>query len=50
MERVLHEFPYQNSVEKLEIVKSDLEQISILGAAALYFENHRKKFKKMEII
>ncbi len=50
MERVLDNFPYQNSVKKLKIVKSNLEQVSILGAAALYFENHRKNIKETEVI
>jgi glucokinase len=50
MEKVLDNFPYQNSVKKLKIVKSDLEQVSILGAAALYFEYHRKKIKETEVI
>ena len=43
MEKVLNNFPYQNSIKKLKIVKSKLEQVSILGAAALYFENDRKE-------
>jgi len=50
MEKVLNKFPYQNSVKKLKIVKSNLEQVSILGAAALYYENHRKKLKESEVI
>jgi glucokinase len=50
MENVLKGFPYQNSVKKLKIVKSELEQVSILGAAALYFENHGKKFRQTAVI
>ncbi len=50
MEKVLNNFPYQNSIKKLKIVKSELEQVSILGAAALYYENDKKKLKETEII
>ncbi|MFO7447165.1 MAG: ROK family protein [Ignavibacteriaceae bacterium] len=42
MEKVLESFPFQNSIKKLKIVKSELNQVSILGAAALYFENNGK--------
>ncbi|HVO74502.1 MAG TPA: ROK family protein [Ignavibacteriaceae bacterium] len=40
MERVLKSFPYQNSIKNLKIVASTLNQVSILGAAALYYENN----------
>ncbi len=50
MEKVLNNFPYQNSIKKLKIVKSELDQVSILGAAALYFENDKKNLKETEII
>ena len=50
MEKVLNNFPYQNSIKKLKIVKSELDQVSILGAAALYYENDKKKLKETEII
>jgi glucokinase len=49
MERVLKKFPYQNSVKKLKIVESTLNQVSILGAAALYYEDHRKKLEETEV-
>jgi glucokinase len=50
METVLNKFPYQNSVKKLKIVKSNLDQVSVLGAAALYYENHKKNLKETEVI
>ncbi|MCG6914152.1 ROK family protein [bacterium BMS3Abin03] len=37
----LDTFPYQNSIKRLKIVVSKLKQVSILGAAALYFENKK---------
>jgi glucokinase len=40
MEKVLEKFSYQHSVKKLKIVKSTLVNVSILGAAALYYENN----------
>jgi glucokinase len=49
MNEVLRNFPYQNSVKKLIIEKSELNQVSVLGAAALYFENHRNILEKTEI-
>lgn len=45
MEMVLKNFPYQNSIKNLKIVESRLRQVSILGAAALYYENDRKKLE-----
>lgn len=50
MTKVLDDFPYRNSVKKLKIVKSELKQTSILGAAALYFENQDKILKETETI
>ena len=47
--KVLDTFPYQNSVKQLKIVASKLNQVSILGAAALYFENHQKMLKEMQV-
>jgi glucokinase len=49
MERVLKNFPYQNSIKKLKIVESTLNQVSILGASALYYEDHRKKLEETEV-
>ena len=46
---VLDNFPYQNSIKQLKIVASNLNQVSILGAAALYFENHKKMLKEMQV-
>ncbi len=40
MEEVLKKFPYQNSARRLKVERSMLEHVSVLGAAALYFENH----------
>ncbi len=50
IKKVLDNFPYQNSIKRLKIVKSNLEQVAILGAAALYFENRDRIFKETEAI
>ncbi|MFZ0456444.1 MAG: ROK family protein [Ignavibacteriaceae bacterium] len=50
IKKVLDNFPYQNSIKQLKIVKSELEQVSILGAAALYFENEDNIFKETEAL
>ncbi len=50
VKKVLDNFPYQNSIKKLKIVESNLEQVAILGAAALYFENQDRIFKETEAI
>ena len=49
MESVLKNFPYQNSIRKIKIVESTLNHVSILGAAALYYEDHRKKLEETEV-
>jgi len=36
--KVLRKFPYPKSVENLTIAVSDEPDVSILGAAALYFD------------
>ncbi len=36
--KVLSEFPYSNSIRNLKIELSNLSQVAVLGAAALYFE------------
>lgn len=42
MKTILEQFPYKHSIKKLKIVKSTVDNISVLGAAALYFENYNK--------
>lgn len=49
MKDVLNNFPYQNSIKKLKIVASKLNQVSILGAAALYFENQKILLNETEL-
>ena len=39
-------FPYKHAVRKLKIVPSEHEDISILGAAALYFDANNNHLKK----
>jgi glucokinase len=48
MEKVFNNFPYQNSIKNLKIVKSELEHVSVLGAAALYYENNIENLKEKE--
>lgn len=50
MQDVLKDFPYRNSIKNLKIVLSNLSNVSILGAAALYFENQDKDLKEIEMI
>jgi glucokinase len=50
MKDVLEKFPYKHSIEKLKIVKSEVEHISVLGAAALYFENYNKSLSRSKVI
>ncbi len=49
LNKVLASCPYQNSIKQLKIVESKLHQVSALGAAALYFENHQKILKEMQV-
>ena len=45
----LRNFPYSNSIKNLKIMTSTLENVSVLGAAALYFEYHKEISSAKEI-
>ena len=50
MRDVLNDFPYRNSIKNLKIAASNLRNVSILGAAALYYENRDETPKEIEMI
>ena len=39
----INNFPYPNSVKKLEIIYTDTQDIAIFGAASLYYDRHDTK-------
>ena len=46
MQRVVNTFTYQHILKKLKIIKSENPDISILGAAALFYDAENMTMKK----